>query len=169
MACPKSDIFLHSEHTNLYHWIENFYISIVDANFISHLEKYKKVFDLLFILIDISKFSISFDKDKLLNKLLNIEHRWRGNELTTKDLEHELKRTIFELKEEKIEYKILILFSEIKFLMCDQKIDRPSLEFLSYKNDLIEKINSNLLTKFDKKVALNKLEHFYKTLCKNYH
>lgn len=165
MAYLKGDSLYFYENPSLQVWIENFYLNVVNSNFVNHLHKYKKVFDLLSILLDISKFHIPLDKEKLLNKLINLEIRWSGNEFSIKDLEMELKKVIFELKEEKIDYKILILFSEIKH----QNIDQHSIQdFIHYKNELIEKITLNSLTKFEKKIAVTKLENYFKQLTKNH-
>ncbi len=163
MTCPKDDILFIYDNSSLIDWIEKFYISIVESNFLINLQKYRKIFELLSILSDIAKYNISLDKEKLMNKFLNIEMKWRGNALSIKNVEIELRKIISELKEEKIEYKILILFSEIKHLSKNQNSD-PT--FLLYKNDLIEKIFSNILTKFEMKIAINKLENILRLLSK---
>lgn len=167
MACPKDDILFIYDNSFINDWVEKFYVSIVEANFLTSLNKYQKVFDLFSIILDIAKFNIHLNKNSLLNKFHTIEMRWRGNELSIKKLEFELRKILFELKEENMEYKIIILLSEIKHL-CKNNIDLQKNEFYNFTNEVIKKIESNILPSYEKKIVINQLENFLYLLSKNH-
>jgi hypothetical protein len=159
MACPENNKFYFStDNLWLKNWAEKFYISIIESNFLINLHKYKKIFELLSIFIDIAEFNIISEKEKYFNKLSSLESQWKNNELSIKNIETELKRKIFELKEEKMDYKIIIMFSEILLLIKNKNQFHLKDDFLNYKNKIIENLLSNKLSKLEKQSLSKNLE-----------
>ncbi|EKE03231.1 MAG: hypothetical protein ACD_20C00230G0001 [uncultured bacterium] len=154
----KDDIISFHDNTFLIDWVEKFYISIVEANFLTNLHKYKKVFDLFSVFTNLSKYNIFLDKDKLLSKLDTIILRWKGNELSIPNVIKEMKKVLYELKEEKAEYRIIVLLCKIEFFICSLNATHQKDEFNILKEELSKKIEADSMTKFEKKIAVYKLD-----------
>jgi len=165
MACPsKNSINMLPENHWLIEWCENFYISIIEANFLSDLSKYTRVFELISILNDMAKINVIQEREKYIEKLFILENKWRGNELSISKLEYELKRKIFELKEEKINYKIILLLLEIRIKIENQKLSHLKDDFYTFKKMIIEKLQLNTLSRLEKKIIIKKIEKFHEIL-----